>query len=311
MNFEPAYIKIANNGILDEKITLAYDGLKCCNLCPRQCCIDRTSGETGFCMTGKEAIVYSYDAHFGEEAPLVGQNGSGTIFFSFCNMLCNFCQNYEISHKGEGQAVTADQLAFMMLTLQKQGCHNINLVTPSHVVPQILLALQIAISQGLSIPLVYNTGGYDSIETLKLLEGVIDIYMPDFKFNDTEAAELAEVPRDYPDVIKKALLEMYRQVGDLTVDDFGIAQRGLIVRHLVLPEGLAGTRGAMGFLSNKVSKKTYVNIMSQYRPCGTAYQKEFLSRRPTLKEHREAIRIAVEAGLTRFDHHSKLTPMIL
>lgn len=301
MKFEPAYIKTSNSWLLKQKIAMAYDRLTCCNLCPRRCGIDRTAGEIGFCMTGVEAIVYSFDAHFGEEAPLVGQNGSGTIFFSFCNMLCNFCQNYEISHKGEGKAVTADQLGFMMLTLQKQGCHNINLVTPSHVVPQILSALQIAISKGLSIPLVYNTGGYDSIETLRLLEGVVDIYMPDFKFHDPEAAEIAKVPGDYPDVIKKALLEMYRQVGDLTVDHVGLAQRGLLVRHLVLPEGLAGTRGVMRFLSNKVSKKTYVNIMSQYRPCGTAPQEEFLLRPVSVEEYRDAIRIAVEEGLTEFE----------
>ncbi len=301
MDFEPVYIATCKSGLLKKKIDMAYNMLKDCNLCPRKCGVDRTAGETGICRTGADPIVYSFNAHFGEEAPLVGLNGSGTIFFSFCNMLCRFCQNYEISHKGEGEAVTPDQLAYIMLAIQKQGCHNINLVTPSHVVPQILKALEIAIKQGLSIPIVYNTGGYDAVETLKLLKGVVDIYMPDFKFYDSASAKLAGVPGDYPDVIKKSIIEMHKQVGDLVVDDYNIAKRGLIVRHLVLPEGLAGTRKVMNFLSNRISKNTYVNIMSQYRPCGEAYQIEKLSRPVSLKEYHEAVCVAGEEGITRLD----------
>lgn len=300
MGVEPVCIQAYNSGLLKKRIARARDLLKKCTMCPRECGVDRTSGEMGICRTGKDSIVYSYDSHFGEEAPLVGRNGSGTIFFSHCNLLCDFCQNYEISHKGEGREVTPDQLAFMMLTLQKQGCHNINLVTPSHVVPQILAALEVAIDKGLSIPVVYNTGGYDKTETLKLLEGVVDIYMPDLKFHDAEAAELAGLPRDYPDVATTAILEMHRQVGDLVVEK-GLAQRGVLVRHLVLPEGLAGTRALMKFLVKKVSKNTYINVMAQYRPCGTAYNIPALARRISPEEYREAVAIAVEEGITRLD----------
>ena len=312
----PVYIQTHKCGALKRKIELAYDRLQCCSLCPRSCGVNRTAGETGICNTGKDAVVCSFSPHFGEEAPLVGQNGSGTIFFSYCNMLCNFCQNFEISHEGEGRVVTPDQIAYMMISLQNQGCHNINFVSPSHGVPQILAALEIAIEQGLSVPLIYNTGGYDSVETLQLLDGVIDIYMPDIKFLNGETAELSGVPRDYPEVVKKAVIEMYRQVGDLDMvwgekrgdandamyrgaRESGIARRGLLVRHLVLPDGLADTEAVMRFLKNEVSADTYVNIMSQYRPCGTAHEIPRLSRRVTGEEYHEAIQVALKEGITR------------
>ena len=303
MSFEPAYINTFKTGLLDKKVIQAKKLLENCDLCPRQCNVDRTSGESGFCQTGKNAIVCSFNPHFGEERPLVGTHGSGTIFISSCNLLCNFCQNYDISHGREGQEVTADQLAFMMLKLQNEGCHNINFVTPSHVVPQILSALQIAIPQGLSVPIVYNTGGYDKVETLQLLDGIIDIYMQDFKFFNAKAAKIADLPEDYPVIVKKAILEMHQQVGDLVTDNSGIAQKGLIIRHLVLPDGLAGTKKIMHFLSNKISTNTYVNIMSQYRPCGTAHKIKPLSRHILAKEYKDALQIAKKEGITRLDKY--------
>ncbi|MCK4654065.1 MAG: radical SAM protein, partial [Candidatus Cloacimonetes bacterium] len=241
------------------------------------------------------------NAHFGEEAPLVGRSGSGTIFFTNCNLLCNFCQNYDISHEGHGHEVTDEELAEMMLLLQSRRCNNINFVTPSHVVPQILSALEIAIEKGLSVPLVYNTGGYDNVETLKLLEGVFDIYMPDFKFWDSEVANKTCNAPDYPEVVRKAVAEMHRQVGDLVIDKNGIASSGLLIRHLVLPKGLAGTREIAEFIANKISSNTYVNIMPQYRPCGKSYEMEELSNFLTQKEYNNAVQSAKEEGLWRFD----------
>ncbi|HAY37996.1 MAG TPA: radical SAM protein, partial [Desulfobacteraceae bacterium] len=226
--FIPAYIETFKKGLLAEKIETAYKILKSCTLCPRQCKVDRLAGETGVCKTGKKAYVSSFNAHFGEEGPLVGTHGSGTIFFTHCNLLCIFCQNYDISHLGHGEEISNEQLAGMMLHLQNKGCHNINFVTPSHVVPQILSAVENAISEGLSVPLVYNTGGYDSVQTLKLLEGVFDIYMPDFKFWDPEIAKTTCNAKDYPEITQKALIEMHRQVGDLLIDDRGIAKRGIL-----------------------------------------------------------------------------------
>ncbi|MBU2620734.1 MAG: radical SAM protein, partial [Proteobacteria bacterium] len=239
--FQPAYIETYKKGLLKKKAKHARKILGSCVLCPRQCNVDRFSEEIGVCKTGERAWVSSYNAHFGEEAPLVGRNGSGTIFFTHCNLLCVFCQNYDISHEGCGEEVSDEQLAGIMLALQKSGCHNVNFVTPSHVVPQILSALGIAVENGLYIPLVYNTGGYDRVETLKILDGVIDIYMPDFKFWDSEIAAKACDAKDYPEAARSALSEMFRQVGDLVVDENGIAQRGLLVRHLVMPHGHAGT----------------------------------------------------------------------
>ncbi len=301
LNYESCYINTFSTGLLDKKVIQAKKLLENCNLCPRQCNVDRTLGKLGFCQTGMDSIVCSYNPHFGEESPLVGKHGSGTIFFSGCNLLCNFCQNYEISHGREGQECNDDMLANMMLNLQQQGCHNINIVTPSHVVPQILSALQIAIPQGLSVPIVYNTGGYDSVETLHLLDGIIDIYMPDFKFFSSKTAKITDMPEDYSEVVKKALLEMHKQVGDLVTDSSGIAQSGLLVRHLVLPDKLAGTKEIMNFLSKEISTNTYVNIMSQYRPCGTAHKIRSLSRNISVKEYKDALKIAKNEGIIRLD----------
>jgi putative pyruvate formate lyase activating enzyme len=299
--FEPACIQAHQSGLLRRNLAEARARMSSCTLCPRMCRVDRLSGETGVCRTGRQALVSSFNAHFGEEAPLVGANGSGTVFFTHCNLLCLFCQNFEISHEGIGESVTDEQLAGIMLALQRQGCHNINFVTPSHVVPQILAALELAVPAGLSVPLVFNSGGYDRIETLRLLDGVIDIYMPDFKFWDPEVARNACNAPDYPETARQALLEMHRQVGDLELDDRGIARRGLLVRHLVMPGGLAGTRDVMRFIAREVSPRTYVNVMSQYRPCGRADEVPGLETALAPEEYRRAVRETIAEGITRLD----------
>ena len=297
----PKYVDAFKKGILKAKAENAYKQMKSCDLCPRKCGVDRLGGETGICNTGKRAWVSSYSPHFGEEDPLVGAYGSGTIFFTHCNLMCLFCQNFDISHQGLGQPVSDDELAAMMLRLQEKGCHNINFVSPSHVVPQILSAVEVAAAQGLSIPLVYNTGGYDRVTTLKLLEGVIDIYMPDFKFWDPGIAENACQAGDYPQIARKALLEMHRQVGVLQVDDQGIARQGLLIRHLVLPGGLAGTREIMKFIAQNLSSDSYVNIMSQYRPCGRAAEVSGLDSNLKTDEYHLAVQAAKEQGIHRLD----------
>ena len=298
---EPAYIETFKKGLLRNKIEKAYRILDACRLCPRTCGVDRNSEQTGICKTGKDAVVSSYNAHFGEEAPLVGKKGSGTIFFTHCNLLCNFCQNYDISHEGYGQSVSIEQLAAIMIQLQKEGCHNINFVTPSHVVPQILSALEIAIKDGLSVPLVYNSSGYDRVDTLKLLEGVFDIYMPDFKFWDPAVAEMTCNARDYTAVARQALLEMHRQCADLVLDEAGIARRGLLIRHLVLPQDMAGTREIMRFIARKISRNSYVNIMSQYRPCGGAGEIKALAASLSQHEFEQALQAARDEGIKRLD----------
>ena len=299
--FEPAYIKTFEKGLLRKKIQAAYRILNACNLCPRRCRVNRIADETGVCKTAKHAWVSSYNPHFGEEAPLVGTHGSGTIFFTHCNLRCLFCQNFDISHEGYGQEVSDKQLAAMMVALQQQGCHNINFVTPSHVAPQILSALEIAIQQGLSVPLVYNSGGYDLPSTLKLLEGVFDIYMPDFKFWYSEVAESACQAKDYPEIACSALREMHRQVGDLKIAENGIAQKGLLIRHLVLPGGLAGTREIMQFIAREISTNSYVNIMSQYRPCGRAAEIKGLNALLSPADFQTALQEAAAEGITRLD----------
>jgi len=246
-------------------------------------------------------MVSSYGPHFGEEAPLVARLGSGTIFFANCNLRCLFCQNYSISQLGEGEMVSKEELAHMMLYLQAKGCHNINLVSPTHVVPQILEALEIAVERGLNLPLVYNTGGYDSVETLRLLDGIVDIYMPDMKYSDEKIAQELSGIKNYPQVNKAAVKEMYRQVGDLQINEEGIAQRGLLLRHLVLPHGLAGTEEIVNFVSKKISPKTYINIMAQYRPCYKAHDIPSLARPISTAELQEAVKLAHQAGLTRLD----------
>ncbi len=299
---KPVYIKANKSGVLRSAKKKAFEKLKSCALCPRECRVNRLSGDTGVCSTGISALVSSFNPHFGEEAPLSGSKGSGTIFFTHCNLMCSFCQNYEISHQGQGDLISDTQLAEIMLVLQKSGCHNINFVTPSHVVPQILSALEMAVEKGLSLPLVYNSGGYDSIETLKLLEGIFDIYMPDFKFWNPDIADKTCNAPDYPEIARKAVVEMYRQVGDLVMDEDGIARRGVLLRHLVLPGGLAGTREIMKFIVEKVSPDTYVNIMPQYRPCGRAHEIPEISKGLMPDDYKMALQDAIEAGITRLDN---------
>jgi len=304
--WEPAYLETHRRGLLQPKVDAARDILNQCNLCPHNCLVDRHQGELGVCRTGDQPVVSSYGPHFGEEDPLVGRNGSGTIFFAQCNLFCIFCQNYEISHGGEGEEISARDLAAIMIHLQQRGCHNINFVTPSHQVAQILEVLPIAIEAGLNVPLVYNSGGYDAVETLKLLDGVVDIYMPDFKFWDPEVAGKLCAAQDYPERAREAFKEMHRQVGDLALDDLGIARRGLLVRHLVLPDNLAGTAEVMKFLAEELSPDTYVNVMAQYRPCGRAFEHPSLGRLPTQQEQLEAQEAARRAGLSRLDRREKL-----
>ncbi|MCJ7794912.1 MAG: radical SAM protein [Methanoregulaceae archaeon] len=301
----PRYCELSETGILKDRVSQAAALLEDCTVCPRACHVDRTAGETGFCRTGALAQVTSFGPHFGEEPELVGRGGSGTIFMSHCNLACEFCQNYEISQCRDGEKVCAEDLAAMMLSLQRQGCHNINIVTPSHVVPQILQALLIAAGKGLCIPLVYNSGGYDSVETLQLLDGIVDIYMPDAKYGRDEVANALSHAPDYVPVMKSALREMHRQVGDLVVQE-GIAIRGMIIRHLVLPENYADSGAVMKFIADEISKDSYVNIMAQYRPAWHALQVadqqpgyRGLKRPITGNEYRSAIRWAKDAGLHR------------
>jgi putative pyruvate formate lyase activating enzyme len=298
---EPVYILSQRSGRLRQQSDVALARLSECTLCPRTCRVDRFSGELGVCRTGRFARVSSFAPHFGEEGPLVGHSGSGAIFFTHCNLLCLFCQNFEISHEGAGEEVSDEQLAAMMIALQDQGCQNINFVSPSHVVAQILKAVEIAVPQGLRVPLVFNSGGYDLPETLKLLDGVVDIYMPDFKFWDADVAERACGAADYPLVAQAALREMHRQVGDLALDAHGIARRGLLVRHLVLPREMAGTRRVMRFIAREISTGTYVNVMSQYRPCGRANEIEGLQNRLTPAEYHAAVQEALDEGVRRLD----------
>lgn len=304
--FVPSYRKTHEEGLIPDITQKAHRLLEACRVCPRDCGVDRTQDEKGFCEAGFPPEVSSYSPHFGEESPLVGRRGSGTIFLTHCNLGCLFCQNYSISHAGEGRKISIRRLAEMMMELQRLGCHNINFVSPTHFVPQILSALPQAIEMGLNIPLVYNTGGYDSVETLRLLDGVFDIYMPDFKYSQGEISQKYSQAPDYPVAAKEALKEMFRQVGDLEINEQGIAQRGLLVRHLVLPGGLAGTQDVMRFLAEEISKNTYVNIMDQYYPCGNIPLDSPLRRRITSEEYDEAVAIAKKEGITRLDKREKL-----
>jgi putative pyruvate formate lyase activating enzyme len=300
--FEAAYRKLLHTGELEQRVEEVRSMLEECSLCGRECGVNRLESSKGAaCRTGVKAVVSSFNAHFGEEDPLVGQHGSGTIFFTNCNLKCQYCQNYAISQLGEGREVEPEELAAMMLHLQGRGCHNINFVSPTHVVPQILEALLLAAEKGLSVPLVHNTGGYDSLGTLRLLDGIVDIYMPDMKYTNEEAGRKYSKVERYPQVNQSAVKEMHRQVGDLVMDDRGVAQRGLLVRHLVLPNGLAGTRETATFLSQEVSPDTYLNVMSQYRPTYKAQSYPEIDRRPTAEELQEAVDLAREAGLTRLD----------
>jgi putative pyruvate formate lyase activating enzyme len=299
----PAYVELFETGELARRAKRAVDSLADCAVCARQCRVDRLddADPKSFCRTGRRAVVSSCFAHHGEESCLRGWNGSGTIFFSHCNLRCVFCQNFEISWGGEGRETAADDLANMMLGLQSAGCHNVNFVTPSHVVPQILEALCVAAASGLRLPIVYNTGGYDRVETLRLLDGVVDIYMPDFKFWAPEAGKELAHAEDYREVACAAIREMHRQVGDLVIDDRGLARRGLLVRHLVMPNDLAGTREVMRFLAREISPDTFVNVMPQYRPAGYAHRYESINRPIRREEYQAALAVAREGGLRRLD----------
>ena len=306
-NTYPSYLKLSRSGELKERVKSALDILKSCSLCPHNCKVNRFNDERGFCKIGRFSVVASYFPHHGEEDCIKGWRGSGTIFFSGCNLQCVFCQNWDISHYRAGEVSDALRLAEIMLELQALGCHNINLVTPTHVVPQILEALSVAVERGLRLPIVYNTGGYDSLETLKLLDGIVDIYMPDFKIWDEQVAKRFLHAEDYPEIARQAIKEMWRQVGDLVIDNYGLARRGLLIRHLVMPCGLAGTKEFSEWLVREVSKDTYVNIMSQYHPDGLVLEPEGrqlfrdIARRITDEEYRMAVQEAKNAGIHRFD----------
>ncbi len=303
--FEPAYLRLLRSGELAERVRRARQHLENCDLCARYCRVDRRQSIRGaICRTGERAIVYSAGPHHGEEDCLRGWRGSGTVFFSWCNLRCVYCQNWEIAWKGEGQEVSDEQLAQMMLRLQAQGCHNINLVTPSHVIAQILSAVNVAAKQGLRLPLVYNTSGYDSMEALVLIDGVVDIYMPDMKYGDEKLARNYSRVRDYVRVNQAAVREMRRQVGDLVIDPEGLAKRGLLVRHLVLPNGISGVEKVLKFLAEKVSAGTYINLIGQYRPCYRAGEHPGLDRPITRTEFSEALAIARRYGLHRLDPDS-------
>jgi len=285
---------------------VAYQRLSECNICAWKCGIDRCAGETGICKTGIHARISSYGPHMGEEDPLRGWRGSGTIFFTRCNLRCQFCQNHDISQTDSGREVEPEDLAEMMLDLQNRGCHNINFVSPSHVVPQILAGLLVAAKAGLRIPLVYNTGGYDSLETLKLLDGVFDIYMPDMKYSSKRfARHYSKIP-NYPEVNQAGVKEMHEQVGDLQLNERGVAQRGLLVRHLVLPNNLGGTAEIVRFLADEISPNTYLNLMDQYRPSFNAGKYPKLNRPLKNEEFQNAVKMAHDAGLQRLDQRKPM-----
>jgi putative pyruvate formate lyase activating enzyme len=300
--FRPAYMARLAGDELDRRVEVAWAHLEDCDLCARYCHVNRRQTTRGaVCRTGERAVVNSYGAHHGEEDPLRGWAGSGTIFFSWCNLRCVFCLNWEISQRGVGRETEPAEVAAMMLALQTAGCHNINLVSPSHVVAQILAAVAIAARRGLRLPLVYNTGGYDSPEALALLDGVIDIYMPDMKYGDSETAHRYSKVRDYWEVNQAAVREMHRQVGDLQIDRRGLARRGLLVRHLVLPGGIAGTENVLAFLARDISRDTYLNLMDQYDPCHRAWDAPPLDRPITRDEYERALALADAHGLHRLD----------
>jgi putative pyruvate formate lyase activating enzyme len=297
----PGYRRLLESSELADRVHLAFQQMSDCRLCAWECAVDRSSTKLGACRTGLRARVSSYGPHLGEEDPLRGWRGSGTIFFTRCNLRCQYCQNHDISQTDRGEEVEPQELAAMMLELQAAGCHNINFVSPSHVVAQILAAVAIAAQAGLQLPLVYNTGGYDSLQALALLDGVIDIYMPDMKYADPQVGKRYSKVPAYPQANQTAVKEMHRQVGDLQIDQKGLATRGLLVRHLVLPGGLAGTEAVVRFLAEEISSHTYLNLMDQYRPAYKAASYPELNRRITAAEYRQAILLAHAAGLHRLD----------
>jgi putative pyruvate formate lyase activating enzyme len=303
--FLPAYAKLEQEGKFADRVEQAYAILENCRLCPRGCEVNRKKGDKGFCRAPFRSVVFGAHPHFGEEMPLVGRYGSGTIFFSNCNLRCIFCQNWPIAHEGKGKEIEDKDLAEMMLYLQEIGCHNINLVTPTHVMPNILSATRIAMRKGLRLPLVYNTSGYELLEIVKLLDGVVDIYMPDMKYmDDDQAAKYSSGASDYPEVTAKAIVEMNRQVGVLVTDANGIALRGLIIRHLVMPNRVAGTEKFVKWVAQNLPTSTYVNIMPQYRVEYKAYEYPKISRGITVQEFLESMEWAEQAGLTNLDPKS-------
>ena len=299
--YHPAYLKLLESGELENRVHDAKPHLDACDVCPLLCGVNRTAGELGICETGEKVQVSSHFAHHGEEHPISGYSGSGTIFFTHCNLRCVYCQNADISQLSSGIEFNAEGLAGIMLSLQRMGCHNINLVSPSHVIPQILEAVYIAARKGLRLPLVYNTGGYDSLEMLTLLDGVVDIYMPDMKYSDEAIARKYSLTKNYPEINQKAVLEMHRQVGNLITDENGIAVRGLLVRHLVLPNDLAGSGAILRFLAEKVSKNIYLNIMAQYHPVFQAAKYPELNRMITPQEYQRVLKMARDLDLIRLD----------
>ncbi len=306
--FEPAYMSLHRTGELKRRADEAIESLTSCHVCPRNCGVNRLANETAVCKTGRYPHVSSYFPHFGEEDCLRGWRGSGTIFFSWCNLRCQFCQNYDISQSGYGEETSPERLAEMMLELQSAGCHNINFVTPEHVVPQILEALVLAVDGGLRLPIVYNTSSYDSMESLHQMDGVVDIYMPDFKIWDSRMALRYLLAKDYPESARRAIKEMHRQVGELKMDEHGLARRGVLVRHLVMPGAVAGTGNIMKFLAREVSPHTYVNVMAQYRPACKVSDGRFpeINRPITQQEYANAVSAAQKAGLYRFDERREI-----
>jgi len=300
-SFEPAYLRLLRSGELERRAGEASAHLSSCDLCGWECKVDRRGDKLGPCRTGEKARLSSFGPHHGEENPLRGWRGSGTIFFARCNLRCQYCQNFDISQTDAGEDVNPEELAAAILELQERGCHNINLVSPSHVVAQILAAILIAAQAGLRLPLVYNTGGYDSLTALHLLEDVIDIYMPDMKYASAQVGLQYSKIRDYPQINQAAVKEMHRQVGDLQINEEGLAERGLLVRHLVLPNGLAGSEEILRFIAEEISKNTYVNLMNQYRPAHHALQFPELNRPITSSEYQAALQVAQTVGLNRLN----------
>jgi len=310
-SFQPAYLELWQSGELARRVKLGLEKLADCVLCPRNCHVDRIENRTQVCDTGRYAMVSSHFAHFGEERCLRGSRGSGTIFFSWCNLRCVFCQNYEISWLGEGRLVEPEELAGMMLRLQEKACHNINLVTPEHVVPQILEALLLAVERGLRLPLVYNTSAYDSLDSLALMDGIVDIYMPDFKFWDPESARRYMKAPNYPEAARRAIKEMHRQVGPLVTDEQGVALRGVLLRHLLMPGSVAGTPEIMNWISRELGPETYVNLMAQYQPACRVTGKQYpeINRCIRRSEFEQAVAAFRSAGLSRLDHEPAFAPL--